>query len=79
VQEARIVAGAHARPLIGAMTAAFALGQIVGPLLVRSGAGAATSFAFPLLLSTALLLASGGALLLKRPHAGAGTLPMRNR
>jgi predicted MFS family arabinose efflux permease len=70
VQEARVVAGAHARPLIGAMTAAFALGQIVGPLLVRSAAGAATSFAFPLLLATVLLLVSGGALLLERPHPG---------
>jgi MFS family permease len=34
IQEARRAAGAHARSLIGAMTAAFAIGQIVGPLLV---------------------------------------------
>ena len=64
VQEARRVAGSRARPLIGAMTAAFAVGQIVGPLLVQSPAGAATQFGMPLLLATAVLVASGAALLL---------------
>ena len=34
IQEARRVAGVHARALIGAMTSAFAVGQIIGPLLV---------------------------------------------
>lgn len=66
VQEARIVAGAHARPLIGAMTAAFALGQIVGPLSVRGPAGGATQFALPLLVAAVFLLVSGGALLFGR-------------
>ena len=59
VQEARNVAGAHARPLIGAMTAAFALGQIVGPLLVRGSAADGSQFGRPLLLATVALLASG--------------------
>jgi predicted MFS family arabinose efflux permease len=36
IQEARRVAGVHARVLIGAMTSAFAVGQIIGPLLVAS-------------------------------------------
>jgi hypothetical protein len=34
LQEGRRVAGAHAARLMGAMTAAFAAGQIVGPALV---------------------------------------------
>lgn len=65
VQEARNVAGEQARPLIGAMTAAFALGQIIGPLLVRGSAAQGAQFAAPLLLATLLLLVSG-ALLVKR-------------
>lgn len=69
VQEARTVAGAHARPLIGAMTAAFALGQIVGPLFVRGSATGPTQFQGPLLLAALILVASGGALVLKRPRA----------
>jgi MFS family permease len=69
VQEARTVAGAHARPLIGAMTAAFALGQIVGPLFVRGSATGATQFQGPLLFAALILVASGGALLVKRPRA----------
>ena len=56
--------GALARPLIGAMTAAFALGQIVGPLLVRGATGGGTEFAVPLLLATVVLLASGGGLVI---------------
>jgi MFS family permease len=74
VQEARTVAGAHARPLIGAMTAAFALGQIVGPLLVRGSATGAVQFAGPLLLAAIILLASGAALLVRRPRP----LPLRS-
>ena len=65
VQEARNKAGALARPLIGAMTAAFALGQIVGPLLVRGATGGGTEFAVPLLLATVVLLASGGGLVIR--------------
>ena len=68
VQEARIVAGANARPLIGALTAAFALGQIVGPLLVRSAAGEAAQFGGPLVGAAVVLLVSGVALVLNRPR-----------
>jgi predicted MFS family arabinose efflux permease len=71
VQEARVVAGAHARPLIGAMTAAFALGQIVGPLMVRGSAGDGTQFDGPLLVAAIILLVSG-AVLLKRPRGARG-------
>jgi MFS family permease len=67
VQEARNVAGANARPLIGAMTAAFAFGQIIGPLLVRGSAAEGSQFGQPLLLATIILLVSGG-FLTRRPQ-----------
>jgi len=66
VQEAQNVAGVHARPLIGVMTTAFALGQIIGPLLVRGSASEGTQFALPLLLATLILLLSAAGLLVKR-------------
>jgi predicted MFS family arabinose efflux permease len=56
MQEARRVAGSHARALMAAMTSAFALGQILGPvivsLLVRSTGGIA-----PALVLAASMLA----------------------
>jgi MFS family permease len=62
VQEARNVAGVHARRLIGAATTAFAIGQIVGPLLVRGSTAGNTSFAAPLLWAALALLASAAGL-----------------
>jgi hypothetical protein len=58
LQEARRVAGPAARPLIAAMTSAFAAGQIAGPLLVSFMAGYAVALglAAALLVSTALIL-----------------------
>ena len=62
LQEARRVAGAHARVLMAAMTSAFALGQIVGPLLVSSliemkggFSLALVAAAIPLLLAACIL------------------------
>lgn len=52
LQEARRVAGASPRPLVAAMTSAFAAGQIAGPLVVGFFGGYA-----PALASAALLLA----------------------
>ena len=64
MQEARKVMGPNSRALMAAMTAAFALGQILGPLavslLVRSGG----DFSPALILAAAMLVAS--ALLLQR-------------
>ena len=58
MQEARRVAGSHARALMAAMTSAFALGQILGPvivsLLVRSTGG----FAPALVLAASMLALS---------------------
>ena len=66
IGEARRLAGADPRPLIGAMTSAFATGQIVGPLLVaglvRVPGGFSWSLgisAVPLLLAAVLLRADG--------------------
>ena len=54
IQEARRTAGTAARPLIAAMTTAFAIGQIAGPLAV----GLAGGFLVPLALAAAVLLTS---------------------
>lgn len=60
LQEAKRIAGREATVLIAAMTSAFAVGQIVGPLTVSTGSG---SFSYALLIAAALLAAS--ALLLR--------------
>ena len=52
MQEARRVAGEAARQLMAAMTTAFALGQVAGPLTL----GASSSFALILILAAAPLL-----------------------
>jgi predicted MFS family arabinose efflux permease len=58
MQEARRVAGAQASVLIAALTAAFAAGQIAGPLLVSFFAGRAAGFSAALWLAFGLLVAS---------------------
>lgn len=57
MKEAHRVAGpGRAHRLIAAMTAAFAVGQIIGPLLAGWAYDATGSFAYPLLLGSAVLL-----------------------
>lgn len=63
LQEARAVAGEHARSLIAAMTSAFALGQILGPLAVGALVRATGGFAAALVFAAALLALSAVALL----------------
>jgi predicted MFS family arabinose efflux permease len=67
LQEARAVAGAQARPLMAAMTSAFALGQIAGPLtlawLAGAQGGSQGGFTRPLVVAAALLALSALALL----------------
>jgi len=76
LQEARLVVGTHATGLIAAMTAAFALGQILGPLTVSFAIKAGASLSIALLVACALLLISGVALMipssppLRRPPPG---------
>jgi len=64
MQEARGVAGAQAPRLMAAMTAAFAAGQIAGPLSVSLIVGLGGGFAAALLIACGVLVA--GALLLLR-------------
>ena len=76
MQEARTVAGPRAASLMAVMTAAFAVGQIAGPLLVTHTVGPDADVSRPLLLACLLLLASGVALCRPRPptHAAPATI-----
>jgi MFS family permease len=62
MQEARVVAGADATALMAAMTAAFATGQVLGPIVVSSLVGADERFTTVLPLAAAALVASAMAL-----------------
>ena len=64
MQEARRIASQHAQALMAAMTAAFALGQIVGPLLVSLLGSAEGHFVAPLLIAALAVGGSGVILLL---------------
>jgi len=55
MQEARRVAGARARELMAAMTSAFAVGQIAGPLSVSALTAATGGFAPALVVAASLL------------------------
>ncbi len=65
LQEARTVAGAQAPKLMAAMTAAFAAGQIVGPLSVSAIVSLGGGFSAALMIACGVLLAGAG-LLVKR-------------
>src|SRR5438876_1835047 len=67
MQEARNVHGAGAKALMAAMTSAFALGQILGPVLVSSLASRSGGFRSRLVAACALLLMSAYALARPRP------------
>jgi predicted MFS family arabinose efflux permease len=56
LQEARREAGAQARPMLAAMTSAFALGQIAGPLVVSALAARGDAYAVALWSATGLLV-----------------------
>jgi predicted MFS family arabinose efflux permease len=58
MQEARRVAGSHARALMAAMTSAFALGQVLGPLIVGLLVQSTGGYAPALLLASAVLALS---------------------
>lgn len=71
IQEAREVGGPAASQLIAAMTAAFATGQIAGPIAVSSLASAQNGISIALLGAGALLAISAGALMRKKQKAPA--------
>ena len=62
MQEARRVTGPHARALMAAMTSAFALGQILGPVIVSFLVQSTGGFAPALILAAAMLAVSAIAL-----------------
>ena len=62
LQEAREAGGAHATRLMAAITAAFGLGQILGPLLVSALAGHGRGFSPALLIAASVLAVSAYAL-----------------
>jgi MFS family permease len=64
LQEAKPVAGNHATVLIAAMTCAFAIGQIIGPLMIHSRREGGDDFSTGLIIASLLLACS--TLLLKR-------------
>jgi hypothetical protein len=67
MQEAQMVGGPQAMRLMAVMTAAFATGQIGGPLLVTYTIGPHGDFSRPLLIACLLLVVSAGALSRPRP------------
>jgi MFS family permease len=71
MQEARRVALEHATSLMAAMTAAFAGGQILGPVLVSLAAGHARAME-PCLLAAAAALAVSAVLLARGRGASSG-------
>jgi predicted MFS family arabinose efflux permease len=77
MQEARRVGGPHPTVLMAAMTAAFAAGQIAGPLLVSSVVRADADFSAALLVACGLLLASAGGLSFRRRESRARPAPGR--
>ena len=62
MQEARVIGKEHATGLMAALTAAFAFGQIVGPLSVSWLIGADGDFSAALVLAGAVLVAGALAL-----------------
>ena len=67
LQEAQLVAAPRATGLMAMMTAAFATGQIGGPLLVTHSVGPHGDLSRPLLVSCLLLIVSAGGLWPRRP------------
>ncbi|HYB42272.1 MAG TPA: YbfB/YjiJ family MFS transporter [Candidatus Methylomirabilis sp.] len=74
MQEAKIVGGSRSTGLMAALTAAFATGQVAGPLFVTHAVGAGGDFSRPLLTASLLLLVSAVALFRARPERAASPL-----
>ena len=58
MQEARSVSGAQATGLMAALTSAFALGQIVGPIFVSYVVAAGGNFSVALMIACVVLVVS---------------------
>jgi len=81
MQEARAIGGRNPTGLIAAMTAAFAFGQIAGPLSVSYTIGADGNFSAALLFASLLLVAGACGLARARPplHTAGPQLTKGNR
>jgi hypothetical protein len=81
MQEARAIGGRNPTGLIAAMTAAFAFGQIAGPLSVSYTIGADGNFSAALLFASLLLVAGACSLSRTRPplHPAGPQLTKGNR
>lgn len=77
MQHARSIAGAFAGRLMAAMTTAFAVGQLLGPLLVQLAATRGAPIAVPSIVAATLLIASAFALL-RRPASDSASVPSRH-
>jgi len=73
LQEARRVARGAPTKLMSALTAAFAIGQFAGPILVSTGKSPAQALITPSLCAVTLLVVSAGVLLLRRQDSIAKT------
>lgn len=67
LQEARRIAHVSPTRAVAGMTAGFALGQLAGPLLARTGPSAVTAMQLPSIVATVALVVSASVLLLHRP------------
>ena len=71
MQDARRIAGTRARQLMAAMTTAFAVGQVVGPLLISALAGLEHGVKIALAIAAVPVLITALVLHLDRGHAAA--------
>ena len=69
LQDARRIGGASPGRLIAAMTAAFAVGQLAGPLTVGSNKSVGNALALPSAIAAAILLLAGAILLALRSES----------
>ncbi len=67
LQEVRRIAHASPARAVAGMTASFALGQLVGPLLAQSATSAVSAMRLPSLVATIALVTSATVLLVRRP------------
>ena len=79
VQEARRISTGDPTKLIAALTAAFALGQLTGPIVVNMSPSAATGLMLASSLAAALLVLSALALLCIPAGALARAEPLSNQ
>lgn len=77
MQEARALGGPAAPRWMAAMTAAFATGQLIGPLLVRGASAGRDAISLPSIAAAVLLLVSSAMLLLPRPSRGQPSSPKK--